>query len=362
MATLKTTPVPTGTKDERVRVALDTNLWSYLAPQGVGDGLAAAVLRLGVRMVVPPATILEAARTKEPGLRRPVLRLLGDPAFEHTRTEAALEAEEWVAVARRLRPDWMRTFPQWDKVNKLDTFWTRKVPRDAYQGAPWLDDSTETHGAVDRKMAQDTAESTKRLRAANDKLAPRLDDLWIPLGQMTGQDEVLGFEPSDEVEGWRFDNARIWWRYVIELPAKVESVGMNYALARRTPPVIDTTLADWVLPYLRSDLIRKDRASWNRFWYREVRVDEMPRNWMCWAVPLAQTDYRIGDNTGIAGDQQLSSYLLDVDFFLTADRRFALALEGVRPSAPCAFARVVEVRHDPAHQLDLVEATLRDLI
>ena len=55
-------------------------------------------------------------------------------------------------------------------------------------------------------------------------------------------------------------------------------------------------------------------------------------------VPYAQLAWRLGQ--GEPQDAQHASYLFDTDVFLTADRRYAWALELVRSWTKTSFARV----------------------
>lgn len=110
---------------------------------------------------------------------------------------------------------------------------------------------------------------------------------------------------------------------------------------RERPSGGDTTLADWLHPWVRSDLIARDRESWNRLWYYEVEAKRVPRNWMREVIPWAQLEPKVAE--GNPRDMQHASYLFDADVFVTADRRYKAALELVRPLAPVDFAQVVRI-------------------
>ena len=84
-----------------IRLALDTNVWSYL-----GDVGAAAEFQLLIelRNVIPPSTLLEVMRLP---LAEPRARIVG--AMSHARrvrlpSEAELESSEVVNEVRRCRP------------------------------------------------------------------------------------------------------------------------------------------------------------------------------------------------------------------------------------------------------------------
>lgn len=340
-----------------MRLALDTNVWTYLAEQGAGDDFASFAERIGARVVVPPATILEAARTPLEDIRFPLLKLLGSVRFEHSRTEAAEETEEWIQAARRLRPAWIRRFPLLDLVARLDSFWTRRLPRAARRGEPALHEAAKANGEFEREYVAGAVKWNRALREPNQLIGPMLGDLWASPADFADPDAVLGAGVDEKVEAWRLENATYWWRVVVEVPKRAERVRLTHELAGVTPPVIDTTLWDWAEPWL-VDTFRRDRADWNRFWYKDVLIGEVPRNWLRWAISHAQADFGLKGATGLGGDQQLTSYLSSVDAFITADRRFARALDAVRPHAPTPFAEAIVVEHNTDHQLRVVQAAL----
>ena len=227
----------------------------------------------------------------------------------------------------------------------------RGGPDGRRRGAP-------ANAASGRDLVNRRAFEQRRLRL-NDKLADqvvRQDSVQI--GTISDRAAILGMEVHDLVELWRIEGAKFWWEWAIKLHP-LEGTPAYRASG-------SATLQDWTLPFVHRELILADRADWNRFWYRDAITADMPRNWMRWALPRAQTNYRVrADDTGIAGDQQLSSYLTAVDLFATADRRFSLALEDIRRRAPVPFARVAvlsaqgEILRQIEHQLSNAEGAVR---
>jgi hypothetical protein len=62
----------------------------------------------------------------------------------------------------------------------------------------------------------------------------------------------------------------------------------------------------------------------------------MLRNWVTWAIGWAQMQRKV--EVSGAADAQHSAYLSDCDVFLTADKRFAYALNVVANQAPAPIA------------------------
>ena len=98
----------------------------------------------------------------------------------------------------------------------------------------------------------------------------------------------------------------------------------------------DTSYADWAGVWLDLDLVRRNRGSFNRFWYVEASAKAMPRVWLRAVVPWVQTEMKVG--TGNPRDAQHAAHLLDADLFITADSALRRVLERVRAWSPFAFA------------------------
>ena len=82
----------------------------------------------------------------------------------------------------------------------------------------------------------------------------------------------------------------------------------------------DATAADWVGAYVNLSHLSSDRADFTRFWTEDVELQRMHRIWLRWAVNLIQCESKI--TTGNPADEQHSTYFLDCDVFLTADKRY----------------------------------------
>ncbi len=343
---------------QRLRVMLDTNVWTYLSEQGAGKIFWRFVLAQGHTVMVPPATIMEASRLPKPEIRDPLLRLLGDDRFVHLRTEAAMEADEWIRVARSTNPAWMRSSPDTKAIAALNKFWTKDLPKAALNSTNWSWENTLAVGRDARKIASRTVRENKALQSPNGKLAPQLGDMWVTVENLQ-ESERLGFDPQERVESWRRDISLLWWFNLITLTNQVNNERFRNSITGSAFRNVSTTYADWTFPWIDRGTLRNDRAGWNRFWYRTVPAQSVPRSWLRWAVSLAQTDFRIGNGTGMGGDQQLSCYLVDADIFITADKAYSNTLEAVRPNAPFTFAQVVTVPYDKHRQIETIIEVLK---
>ena len=116
-----------------MRLILDTNVWAYLADADEGDALADLEDRLGFRNVVPPSILLETLRTSNKEVRERIVQVMtarGNVRI-HPSTEAREMADELVAELRRLRPEWVRTFPETSQIKRLNKYWTKKLWQEA---------------------------------------------------------------------------------------------------------------------------------------------------------------------------------------------------------------------------------------
>src|SRR5262249_36535939 len=141
----------------------------------------------------------------------------------------------------------------------------------------------------------------RELRSTDKPLDPTdLNSLYAETTPHTPDDVALGFE--GRVEAWRAHTATFYWAQLAH--------DATYGVGR------DTTIADWIDPYVDLKAVRADRLSFNLFWYREVDRAPMVRNWLRWAVRTAQLAYRLGK--GNAYDAAAASYFPDYDVYLTA--------------------------------------------
>jgi len=247
----------------------------------------------------------------------------GGREWKHPSTEARQLAEEVVSEIRRLRPRWIRRFPETSKVQRLEKFWTKTI---------WQQAAADPHGVADRVNAgweMDEAdrvvfEDEQQNREALMRSGARREWEIEPHVDLSNHLEGvrLGWNGA-RLAYWRVDSAMAWWEIAL------------HGASGRVP--LHGSLHDWLDPWIRSDRIRNERESWNRFWYYEVEAERTPRNWMTALGPWAQILRKLGQ--GNPRDVQHAAYLYDADVFFTADRLYRDSLEHLRPWSPTDFAR-----------------------
>lgn len=306
------------------RVILDTMIWSYIADRDERLALEALEDRQRLALLIPPSVLLEALRTPVPKVRSRIVETICSRSRQriHPPSEAQQEANELVAAVRKHRPGWLRAFPRNDKLPALEAFWTRKLWQEAQRNPQ----KTAELASTVTSSEQNAEVLLKIQRALKDSVkGDGGSDTASWFADLTDQPEEIRIGWNGErIEAWRFENSMFWWAHLC---------GANRQK--------DTTSLDWAGPWLKINVIRKDRRSWNVFWYHEVSAIELRRNWIRTTLPWAQLATRIGD--GNPRDAQHAAYLFDADTFVTADRRFVKVLDLLRTDAPAnlAVARLI---------------------
>jgi hypothetical protein len=304
-----------------MRTILDTMVWSYISDRGEQFALETLEDRRKLELVIPPSVLLETLRTPRPEVRsRIVTAICSRPGKRiHPPSEAKREADELVAAVRKHRPAWLRAFPRDDKLPALEAFWTRKLWQDAKRNPQRVADIAITY----TNSEQEAEAALQRQRTLKNSLgggqAPGAASWFADISDQP--DQIKRGWNGERIEAWRFENAVYWWTHLCEP-------------GRRS----DTTPLDWAGPWLKINMIRRDRPGWNCFWYHEVAPAELPRNWIRTTLPWAQLATKIGP--GNPRDAQHAAYLFDADIFITADRRFARVLDLLRSETPAKFAEV----------------------
>jgi hypothetical protein len=312
-----------------MRVILDTNVWSYIATRGETDRFEDFARERRLDVVVPPSILLEALRTSDATLRAQIVGAITrrGVARSHPSTEARQLADELISEIRRLRPDWLRTFPETSKLPVLENFWTKTIWQRAAADPTLIAERMNAESEMDQAAQEVYATQEFNKQAFTESAASAKWEVepWVDLSDQP-ENERLGWE-GERIAFWRADNSMIWW-----------AVALSGASGRVR---LHKTLHDWLDPWIRPDLIRGEREGWNRFWYFDVDGARMPRNWIMSLMPWAQILTKLGE--GNSRDVQHAAYLFDADVFFTADRRYAASLEHLRPWSPVQFARTARV-------------------
>jgi hypothetical protein len=302
---------------------MDTNLWSYVAKSDAVGRFDSAAAESGITIVTPPSVLLEVLGTRNRTHREAIIRALCNKPRYRPPSEAESMSNELVSEIRRLHPQWLRSMPDTARVATLHGFWTKRIWRLAQQGF-----------LGDRQFGPPSEQEQRRLITGNQKTnASNAKKESVDLRNFAGlkafptQGDASGgkgWRDDRPIDLWRAENALLYWYQLITVPSRAIMSGE------------DTTFADWVGAYVNLNLVRRKQDEFYAMWFYEIEPAAVLRNWVGWAVTWAQMQRRI-EISG-ATDAQHASYLCDCDVFLTADKRFAHALQLVAEQAPAPVA------------------------
>lgn len=297
----------------RATVLPDTNVWRYIVDADAVEVVRKAARDNDVEIVACPAVVYECLRLRDPHLRRQLAKALTRADWRRPMPEAFVECEDLRSQIARHRPEWLLPTPdlRWWNRNLTDWhggFW-RRVRDDPGRMSRiiGLDNGTleqaRDESLTRRSQARDLGHTTSTLR----------------LGTATARylEGVPGWD-GEEFEAWRAYGEGTWWR----------------ALFLRESP----TMLDWLGPWIKLDVLRRDRAGWVEFWTKQVTREALPREWIRWAMTELQALRKVTSGTPV--DNQIATYLCDFDLFLTSDKGFADCVDLMRPHAPSKIAQV----------------------
>jgi hypothetical protein len=115
---------------------LDTNLWSLLADDLSSREFYRMLADRGDIVAIPPSVLLELSRNPNAAVRsRHIEAIFQGRDRDQLRSEAQMEADELVSEIRRLHPEWLLTRSDTARIASLESFWTRRVWRQARENS-----------------------------------------------------------------------------------------------------------------------------------------------------------------------------------------------------------------------------------
>lgn len=300
-------------------VLLDTNVWSYIVENDEVESLRRLARRNGVRIVACPAVVYELLRVPDPAVRKRRAKAIAKQDWARLMPEAYSEAADVRTEIQRLRPAWLRTHPDLSHFHKNRAdwqggFWWR-VRRDPNAVARHI-------GVLGDDRLEQARMQSKSSREDARKHGHTIDTFKWNAAEAVFAGPTPGWD-GQPFEAWRSQSVAVWWEGLI--------------LGR------SATVQDWLAPWLDVPEIRRDQASWTRFWTREASVRAVPREWIRWA--MAEIQATRAWSPGTPGDNQIATYLVDVDVAVSTDKVFVDLADRMRAHSPVPIA---EVRRSPA--------------
>ena len=299
------------------RVLFDTNIWSTLVHENRVEDLFRLVHRGPVRIVAAPSVAYELLRTSNPQLRANLAKAITRKAWLRLPPDAYTECGDLFLAARRYRPEWIANHDHRD-VYRLYSDWMGAGPNDFWGRArrepnKVADTLASLEGDVLKRARFQTLEA--RREVAGELTFERLD-LSRPI--LVRHPYVPGYS-ARSIDLWRVQSELVFRAGLLETP------GGPYR--------------DWLTSYLDLAHIRRDMASWFRFWFDEVSPSDLPIEWIRTTLAWVQRTRKV--TPGTPGDNQLASYLHQVEVCVTADGPLAEMVDKIAPFAPVPLARPI---------------------
>jgi hypothetical protein len=295
------------------KVLLDANVWRYLADAGAGNDLHHASLRCGAKILIAPSVVYEALRTEDVALRQKLIELMTRKRWVRLLPEAYCECAEVLSEIRRLRPQWLHANPDIQPLTRLKRDWTRA------HGGFWDRARFDTSGEAARLIALNDGGILARARSEAQENRMTMTDSGLSFDSIDLK-RVAG-KPLGPIVGWDGDHIEPW-----RIAAH-----HTFSIALSLP---QGAYVDWLSPLI--DLGKLHGSSWVRFWFYEAATANMPTCWMRWAFEVLLSLRKVSDGTPC--DTQLSTYLIECDHFVSADRVFVSTIRKSRDSAPVRIA------------------------
>lgn len=319
---LNNAPMPT--------VLLDTNIWGRLVDEDQVEPLRKESKASDAQIVIAPAVVYELLRTNDPNRQRALAKAATLGTWQRVMTEVYEECNDLVQVLRRRRPHWLRPDPDLARFFELKADWTggrgfwHRARTKPAQEAGYLKSLEGDNIDHARSEAKTHRQNLSELHFDSVDLS---DIKAAPQSHWPGWD-------GTPVEAWRLESAALWWD----------------ALAVMRHPAY----LDWLGPLLDLAEIHKSRKSFNEFWLYEVGVEELPREWLRWAIRFLHGLRKV--TPGTPGDVQISLYACAVDVVVSGDRTFIDVLNKAGVEAPSEIGRGMVISQDEELPAAIIEA------
>ena len=264
-----------------MKVMLDTNLWTYIAEDGLSREIADLENELGVSVVIPPSDLLEAIQTPIPSIRDSIVSAMTARQREHPLPELRDWCMEFVVAVTSLHPDWLRSMPRTDRIPVLENYWRKGVWQ---QAKTHPDDMSAFLRSTPARDEIGSIQKQNKQELLSSDLSLDVSDLWADPAAGTIRRADVGWGQG-RVELWRVEIAQLFWNNLV-------TVGNQQG--------VDTSWIDWISPWVDLTAMSRNRGEFNRLWYETITVDHIPRNWLSWAVLTLQLGTKLG--SGNAAD------------------------------------------------------------
>ena len=268
-----------------------------------------------------PAVLYEMLRLEDVALRRRLVKAICRSRWIRMMPEAFEESAEFKAEITRLRPQWLLRTPDSSTFYGLYNDWNG--PRGVWWRAR---DDPSRAAAVLRAVEGDQIDQGRTAaREFRTEVSGMTTFERVKLDRWTS---TFPLKPSgwdgEPVETWRAETMRYYIDALL-VPNSAQS------------PAAREWLESWInLPAIRNDL-----PSFARLFLYETDISHLPRSWLRWAFRIIQATRKTTPGTPV--DNQISSYLVDADILMTADKVFVSIIQRITAEAAVPIAAPILV-------------------
>lgn len=297
-----------------MKVIFDTNIWRYLDDAGATDEIRLSSRRRKLTVLIPPATAFEISSTNDPNLRVQLLKNISMHEWKRLMPEAFTESQQIIAEIERHRPAWMLPKPDNHRYRPLFRDWKSK-------NGFWrrLSEQPEKFSDVLHSSSQQNLYD-----AQNQSYAQRDNLITNGITKTSHLDKWTAALRSPR-DGWNGDRVEPW---------RVDAMAaLTLALKDKSNPY-----TEWISCYVDLNKIDFRSGDWVKFWLHDCQREQLPRQWLRWAVSFLQAFRKTTD--GNPADIQLAQYVPECDVFVTADKNLGWVLNECKQYAICAIPEV----------------------
>lgn len=307
-----------------MRFFLDTNVWSYIANEGVGSDLAKCTRIAGNEVAIAPAVVDEVQQMSDVEGRRTLIRLVTEKHWTRLMPEVFSECAEVKSEILRLRPEWRIAEPNMKEFNQLRYDWVR-TKKGFWDRARQGVKTAATNESVRRdEEARLAVEQSFAIRM-------RLKDIKKPGGETHLQ--YAGHMPEVGTPGWSGESVDYW---------RVPSLHMF----KTELQVYASAVSEWLDSEIDVHAMLSSPESMNRLWLHEFDPALVPRQWLRGSFEFLQAWHKV--TTGTPGDSRLATHLVDADVIISSDKNFARFAERCRAEAPFKVGKTLRAQANRA--------------
>lgn len=303
-----------------IRILLDTNIWRYLVDSGYENKLFQITRRSNIHISVSPAIVIETLRMSDLQTRRKIIELQTRECWDRLMPDAFLQTED-------VKREMIRTHPEWElKPKNINLFRKWRYDWVRIKGGFWEKVRIDTDKVAEQYKRQDNLALTQvREQSRNvrksvlEKGLPMVNTSSLKNWKGSRRNPMSGEEVV--VDAWRIYAQVIWGNMLSQ----------------------DTVMKQWLGCEIDIDfLLSYGAIEFIDFWESEVRLENVPREWIRASIYGIQSERKVTD--GNPTDSAIAIHAVDVDLIISADRNFVAMLNRIQDEAPFKTANGILIQ------------------